>query len=97
MRHLLAANVCIRPNDPVEFALVIERRRFGPGTFQQGDILLGAAIARIVVGEIPVARLLHVIAPSDYVYGSASPAQVIKGGELPRRHGGCHKAGPMRE
>src|SRR5262245_38765982 len=97
MRYLLAANVCISPDDPVEFALVIKRRRFGPGALQQGDILLGATIARIVVDEISVARLLHVAAPSDDVDGGASPAQVIQGGELPCRYGGCDKARPVRE
>ena len=76
---------------------MIKRCKFGPGALQQGDILLGAAIARIVIGEIPVARLLRVVAPSNQVHGGASPAQVIQGGELPRRHGGGHKAGPVRE
>src|SRR5713101_2481693 len=97
MRHLLAANVCIRPDDPVEFSLVIKRRRLYPGALEQGDILLGAAIARIVVCEIPVSCLLRVVAPSNHVYCGSSPAQVIKGSELPRRYGWCHKAGPVRE
>jgi hypothetical protein len=58
---------------------------------------MGAAIACIVVGEIPISCLLRVVAPSNDVDCSASPTQVIKSGELPRRHGRCHKAGPMRE
>src|SRR5262245_38148593 len=82
MRHLLATNVYKRTGDPVEFALMIKRRRFYPGALQQGDILLSAAIAGIVVGEIPVSRLLCIAAPSDDVDSGASPAQVIKSGEL---------------
>ena len=50
-----------------------------------------------MVGEIPVACLLRVAAPGNQVHGGASPAQVIQGGELPRRHSGGHKAGPVRE
>src|SRR5262245_31358335 len=95
MRDLLAANVGIRPDDPIEFSLMIKRRRGCPGALQQGGILLGAAIARIVVGEISVACLLCVVAPRDQMDGGTSPAQVIQGGELPRRHSGGHKTGSM--
>src|SRR6266851_2859065 len=60
MRKLPAADFRIGPSGPVELALVVERRRLGPGPAQQGNVLRGAAIAGLMVGPVAVLGLIGV-------------------------------------
>ena len=83
-------------NPPLDSATLAETLTMG-GFEVEERRPVAPPFTRIVVGEIPISRLLCVVAPSDDVDCSAPPAQVIQGGELPRRHGGGHKAGPVRE
>src|SRR5262249_20269942 len=62
VRLLAATDFRISPAGPVKLALMVERRRFGPGSAQQGDVLARSAIAGLMAGPVPVFGLLRVAA-----------------------------------
>ena len=97
MRRLLAGDVGVGAGEVVELALVIKGLCCRPNVFQQADIFMRAPIARRVVSEIAVARLLDSAAAGDDVHSRAPASELIEGGELARRHGGGDKARPVRQ
>jgi len=97
VRLLLTADVGIGAHDPVKLALVIERQGFRPRALQEGDILPDSAVARIVVGEVPIARLVRVVHTRDQMDGCAPTRQLVEGGKLACGHGRGHKARPVGE
>src|SRR5581483_11965616 len=81
--------------EAVELAGVIERLRARPHASQHLDVLVRAAVARIMVQEVTVAALLGVAAAGDHVQGNAAAGRVVQGRNRPRGEGGEHKAGPV--
>ena len=97
MRHLPAANFGIRPAGPVEFALVVERRRLGPGAAQQGRYTLrrGDSAHRGRSSRHPC--LVRVAAPRDDVHREAAPAQLVEGRQLAGGERRRDEAGSVRQ
>ncbi len=90
VRLLATADFRIGPSGPVELALVVERRPFGPGPAQQGDIFLGAAIAGVMFGPVAVLGLLGVAAAGNDVHRQSAIAELVQSRQLTggdrRRH-----------
>src|SRR6516225_4297534 len=89
MRLLPATDFRISPAGPVEFALMVERRRLGPGSAQQRDVLAGSSIASLMVGPVAVFGLLRVAASGNYVHRQPALAQLVKRCQLCAATGGA--------
>lgn len=76
-------------------ALVVERRVSGPGPTQQPDILVGPAVAFLVVQEVAVASLLDAIATGDDVDAASPTGEHVECGEQTSRVGGRDEAGAV--
>ena len=97
MRLLPAADFRIGPSCPVELALVVERRRLGPGPAQQGDILSGTAIAGLMVGPVAVFGLIGVAAAGNDVHRQTAIAQLVESGQLAGGDRRRHEPRSMRQ
>ena len=81
----------------VELALMVERRRLGPGAAQQVDVFGGAAIARFVVGPVAVLGLVGVAAARDDVHRQPPAAQLVEGRQFAGGERRRDEAGPVRQ
>ena len=97
MRLLPAADFRPGPAGAVELALVVERRRLGPGPAQQADILLGAAIAGRMVGPVAVLGLIGVAAAGDDVHRQTAVAELVERRQLAGGDRRRHEPRPMRQ
>src|SRR5882724_2252971 len=79
----------------IELALEVEGPLLGPGPAQQDEILVGAAVTRVVVEPVAVLGLVGVAAAGDDVERHAPPGELIQRGRLARGQGGGHEAGPV--
>ncbi len=79
----------------IELALEVEGPLLGPGPAQQDEILVGAAIARVVVEPVAVLGLVGVAAAGDDVQRDAPPGELVQRGRLARGQRGRHEAGPV--
>ncbi len=97
VRLLATADFGISPAGAVEFALVVERRRLGPGSAQQRDIFGGAAIAGRGVGPVAVLGLVGVAAAGDDMHREAPAAELVEGRELARGERRRDETRPVRQ
>src|SRR5262245_14137022 len=79
----------------VELAVEVERTLARPRAAQNLKILVGPAVAGVVIEEIAVALLLDVAAPGDDVQRDAAACHVIERGGLARGEGRRHEPGAM--
>ena len=84
-----------RPLDPVEVAVVVERRPGRPRLAEHPDVLGRAAVPVAVVGEVAVAGLVGVAAAADDVHGGPAPAELVERGELAGRQRRGHEPGAV--
>src|ERR1700758_164599 len=94
---LPAADFGISASGAVELAVVVERRRFGPGSAQKRDVLVDAAIACMVVDPITVFGLIGVAATGDDVHRKTTVAELVQRRELASGERRCHEPRSMSQ
>ena len=87
----------VRASKLIELAVVVERRGPRPRFAHDVEVLVGAAVARVVVEEVAVALLLGVVAAGDDVDGYATVAELVQRGRLARGQRRRDEAGPVRD
>ena len=83
--------------EAVELAGVVDRAVRGPDRAQHLEVLVGAAIARVVVAVVAVASLIGVAAARDHVHRKPAARELVEGGELARRERRRDEARPVSE
>jgi hypothetical protein len=76
---------------------VVERHRLDPGPAQQRDVLLGAAIAGLMVGPVAVLGLIGVAAAGDDVHRQTAVAELVQRGQLAGGDRRRHEPRSMRQ
>ena len=70
--------------EAVELAAVVDRAVGGPDRAQHLEVLVGAAVARVVVEVVAVASLIGVAAARDHVHREPAARELVERGELAR-------------
>ena len=83
--------------EAVELAVVVDRAVGRPERAEDVEVLVGAAVARVVVEEVAVAPLVGVAAAGDDVHGDAPARELVERRELARRQRGRDEPGPVGE
>ena len=98
MRLLRAAH---RRGGALEAVELAARGRPGPRAVQIArstcEVLVGAAVARVVVAVVAVAPLIGVAAARDHVHREPAARELVERGELARRHRRRDEARPVGE
>jgi hypothetical protein len=95
MRLLHGLDLGVCPGHPVELALVIEGPLLSPRAPQHGQVLVGAAIARVVVEPVAVPGLVRIAAPRDDVERHPAARELVQGRRLARGERRRHEAGAV--
>ena len=83
--------------EAVEPAVEAERLRLSPRPPEDLQVLVGPRVPLVLAQVVTVAALLRVVAAGDHVHGHPAAGELVQGGELPRRQGGEHEPGPVRD